>query len=143
MRGSSVMSDFSLKDYLDSKFSYLDSQLESLESKVTDIKEDQAHTSNSVKSLVNKTNAINSTLDRLTTTVELHEKRSTTLEKEFKPVREAYQKSKTIKEYKEANRKRLMTKWKYPVAIFVGLCSTAAFSAWVSHIFESIKNLFK
>lgn len=144
------MTDFSMKDYLDSKFDYLDNKLDSLDLRITDVKSNQDHTSNSVRSLVDKVNDVNVTLTRLTDTVEVHEKRSTTLEKEFRPVRDAYNKSKVITEYrenirliKESKRKILMDKWKYPVSIFVGLCSTAAFGAWVVHIFDYIKNIFK
>jgi len=115
------MSEFSIKDYLDEKFKNLHETIE-------DLKDNQA--------------SMGQTLVRLTHTVEIHEKRSTNLEEETKPLRDEFTQRKIIAAYRQRKRREFKAKMKVPGMIFAALLGTSAFSGFVAYFWDWIKGFF-
>jgi len=127
------MSDeISIKDYLDAKFESLNSRMD---------RSEEAHAEHAQKT-DERLDEMSSTLVRLTDTVEIHERRSTTLEEATRPLLDSYMQRRIISKYKADRRRALKAKLKGPGMIFGALAGTSLFSAWVAYAWEWIKSLF-
>lgn len=128
--------EINLKDYLDEKFDDVAKRFDTSLSAVAErLGKNEAEAKEFRKSYSEAEKEFSDTLTRLTKTVEDHEKRSTMLEEEFRPIRAEAQRRKFITQYKKQRRKEIQDKVKFPgLLLGAGLTGTGAatyFWEWI------------
>lgn len=114
-----------------------------IEEKVGSVSEDIVVLRCKVDNLHKRQDKMDTTLDRLTDIVEIHEQRSTTLEKQVMPLFEEHQKQQIIDEHfnklklkKQERRREVLDKLKWP-SVILGVITT------ISTVMGYLHNWFK